>query len=222
LSQGAFMDHRKNMITLNTDGNDFPSEFAFIKNLIDVNGFNEGGGNVYGLHIFMEAEFGPLWRLVAFHLIDQSSSDPDERMKLLKALEVNCYRDCDGGFDLDDVLPPEKEKLELNKFQKMIKEFRHYLNADRIVLADMCAVKGLAMPNLPIEMIIELLFFFVRYDDGYKKISKLSDKILPKLNKQERSEVIGLLLKLIDIGYMEKLDLSIETTAYIVKDKGST
>lgn len=216
------MDYRKHMITLNTDGEDFQSEFNFIKNLIDVNGFNDGIGNFYGLHIFMEAEFGPLWRIIVFHIVDVSSSDPDERMKLLQALKVNYKRDCDGSFEYDAEASTKEPGHNLDESKLLLTMFRKNLNDDQIDLAHQCAVQGLSTPDISIEMIIELLFFFVRYDKGYLTIAKFSDQLLPTLNRPGQKVLTGFLLKLMDVGYLEKSDLTAQTLSFFIEIEGES
>lgn len=208
------MNYRHNLITLNTDGNDFAEEFKLIKELIKLNNMKDSSDQAYSFHLSMEREFGERWRLVCFHIIDQSCFDPDERLELLKALTINCYRDCDEGVDLDDIKQPITIYHE-----QLLNEFRHYLNTDQIDMANKAATDGLALSDVPIAMIIELLFFFVRYDEGYKTIAKYSNTVIANLNEHDRKVLSGFLCKLIDVGYLEKMDLSVETTAIILSTK---
>lgn len=216
------MDYRKNMITLNTDGDDFQSEFNFIKNLIEVNDINSGIGNIQGLHIFMEAEFGPLWRIICFHIIDVSSNDPDERMELLQALKVNFKRDCDGSLEFDIDTYTEESEQNLDESKLLLTMFRENLNDGQINLAHQYAVQGLATPDISIEMIIELLFFFVRYDKGYVIIARFSDQLLPTLSRPNQKVLTGFLLKLMDIGYLEKSDLTAHALSYFIEIEGES
>ena len=85
------MNHRRNLISLNTDGNDYTEEFKIILNLIDVNHMREGYMFAYRFHQSMELEFGPNWRAICFIVIDVCASSTEERMELLSCLKVNCF-----------------------------------------------------------------------------------------------------------------------------------
>lgn len=211
------MNHRHNFISLNTDGTDFPDEFDLIKRLIEINGMKSGQRRLYDFHCSMEHEFGPNWRITAFHIIDVSSWCEDEREELLKVLSINCYRDCDNGFDHDVDLKLSEIEESLNENQNLLKQFRYYLHTDEVTQAEDCAVHGLAISDLPIEMIIEFLSFFVRQDFGYRVIARYSDKLISNLNENDRKLLIDFLLKLIELNYLEKLDLSTKVVCEIVK-----
>lgn len=58
--------------------------------------------------------------------------------------------------------------------------------------------------------------FYVSFDHGYRDIAKYSARILPQLNKDERRSFVPFLLKQIDVGYLDKADLSAEVIAEIV------
>jgi hypothetical protein len=93
------MNHRHNLISINTDGNDFKEEFKIILDLIELNDMKDSYMFSYPFHQAMELEFGVQWRAVAFIIFDACSSSTEERLELLKCLKVNLYREGDEGFD---------------------------------------------------------------------------------------------------------------------------
>lgn len=93
------MNHLHNLISINTDGNDFNEEFQIILNLIELNHMKESYMFSYPFHQAMELEFGIQWRAISFIIIDLCASSSEERIELLGCLKINCYREGDEGFE---------------------------------------------------------------------------------------------------------------------------
>ncbi len=91
-----------------------------------------------------------------------------------------------------------------------------YVLCDEITEAEVWIEYSKKLPFIPLNVHLEFMFFFMRFDHGYRQIAKYAERILPQLSKDDRRSLVPFLLKQIDVGYLDKNDLSPDVLAEIV------
>lgn len=94
-----------------------------------------------------------------------------------------------------------------------------FLKADEIAFAHQAAIEALEFKELDIKKRIDLLWFFVRYDNGYKFITSHCDSIVPFCTSRDLIYLFKFLNKLIELNYLIKLDLSTNLIAALLESK---
>jgi hypothetical protein len=91
-----------------------------------------------------------------------------------------------------------------------------YEQCDDITEAEVWIEYSQKLKSIPIGVHLEFMYFYVRFDHGYRQIAKYVARILPQLDKEDRRGLVPFLLKQIDVGYLDKNDLSPDVIAEIV------
>jgi hypothetical protein len=115
--------------------------------------------------------------------------------------------------------------IELKKtiMENDIQDAEYYLQmvnwlvlCDEITEAEVWIEYSKKLPVIPLNIHLEFMFFYVRFDHGYRQIAQYAARILPQLNKEDRRSLVPFLLKQIEVGYLDKTDLSTDVVAEII------
>lgn len=87
---------------------------------------------------------------------------------------------------------------------------------DEIAEAEVWIEYSKRLPVIPIHFHLEFMFFYMRFDHGYRQIAQYAARILPQLSKDDRRSLVPFLLKQIEVGYLDKTDLSADVVAEII------
>lgn len=112
-------------------------------------------------------------------------------------------------------------KLLINKDKITDAEYYHEavnlsVLCDEIVEAEEWIIKSQSLENIPLNIHFDFMFFYMRFDHGYRQIAQYAARILPQLSKDDRRSLVPFLLKQMEVGYLDKTDLSADVIAEIL------
>jgi hypothetical protein len=107
----------------------------------------------------------------------------------------------------------QNEIKDVEYFAQMV---RWLVLNDNKAEAEQWIIKSHALKVIPLNIHFDFMMFYMSFDHGYRDLAKYAARILPQLNKDDRRGLVPFLLKQIDVGYLDKADLSAEVIAEIV------
>lgn len=143
--------------------------------------------------------------------INYHTSTPSDLLKKIQ-LKANYLGIKDALEDLKKTIM-ENEIQDAEYYLQMINWLVH---CDEITEAEVWIENSKKLPVIPLKIHLEFMFFYMRFDHGYRQIAQYAARILPQLNKEERRSLVPFLIKQIEINYLEISDLSTDVIAEIV------
>ena len=122
--------------------------------------------------------------------INYHTSTPSD---LLKKIQLKA-----NYLGINDALEDLKKTIMENEIQ----DAEYYLQmvnwlvlCDEITEAEVWIEYSKKLPVIPLNIHFEFMFFYMRFDHGYRQIAKYAARILPQLNMEERKALVPFLLK---------------------------